>query len=138
MESRVDCSRGITLIELLVVLVIVAILTAIAIPRYTQVRDRARLSAAESELYQAMRGLWLYQTENDSLHYPETAMITNHDQLRRVVHDYIGLIPNTSNSNFVFVSYAADDTSFTIIARAKDSNRTTLTGGIDGITRSAP
>ncbi|MFO7768466.1 MAG: prepilin-type N-terminal cleavage/methylation domain-containing protein [bacterium] len=138
MERRIDPAGGMTLIELLVVLVIVAVLTAIAIPRYSTIKDRARISAAETDLYQAMRGLWLYQTENDSLHHPETDMITNHQQLRQVVRDYIGLIPNEENSNFVFVSYAADDTSFTIVARAKDSRSTILTGSMDGITRTVP
>lgn len=138
MPRRSDPTSGMTLIELLIVLVIVAILSAIAIPRYATIKDRAKVSAAESDLYQAMRGIWLYQTENDSLHYPETDMITDHVQLRQVVRDYIGLIPSQENSNFEFISYAADDTSFVLVARAKDSKRTILTGGIGGITRTVP
>ena len=138
MRRHTDTTSGMTLIELLIVLVILAILTAIALPRYGAIRDRAKISTAESDLYPAMRGIWLYQTENDSLHYPETGMITSHQELRQVVRDYVGLIPNEENSNFVFVSYAADDTSFTIVARAKDSSRTILTGGVGGITRTVP
>ena len=42
--------KGFTLIELLVVMIILAILTAIAIPSYLSFRDRANNSAAGADL----------------------------------------------------------------------------------------
>lgn len=42
--------RGVTLIELAVVIVIIGVLAAIAIPRFWRVRERAYLSAIESDM----------------------------------------------------------------------------------------
>jgi prepilin-type N-terminal cleavage/methylation domain-containing protein len=42
--------RGVTLIELAVVIVVIGIIAAIALPRFLRVRERAYLSAIESDL----------------------------------------------------------------------------------------
>ena len=59
-----------TLNELQVVLIIVGILAAVAIPRFNNMINRGRISAAEQELKHATNGLWFYKTENDSLSFP--------------------------------------------------------------------
>ena len=46
LRKRLRSQKGFTLIELLVVMIILAILTAIAIPSYLSFRDRANKSAA--------------------------------------------------------------------------------------------
>jgi prepilin-type N-terminal cleavage/methylation domain-containing protein len=57
--------KGFTLIELLIVVVIIGILAAIAIPRFGQTRERAFISAMQSDLRQVMNSQELfYQTNN--------------------------------------------------------------------------
>src|SRR2546425_4565373 len=55
---------GFTLIELLVVMIILAILTAIAIPSYLSFRDRANNSAAGADLRAAIPSVEAYFSDN--------------------------------------------------------------------------
>jgi type IV pilus assembly protein PilA len=54
LRKRLRNEKGFTLIELLVVMIILAILTAIAIPSYLSFRDRANKSAAAADLRAAI------------------------------------------------------------------------------------
>ncbi|HEY7690737.1 MAG TPA: prepilin-type N-terminal cleavage/methylation domain-containing protein [Gaiellaceae bacterium] len=54
LRKRLRSEKGFTLIELLVVMIILAILTAIAIPSYLSFRDRANKSAAGADLRAAI------------------------------------------------------------------------------------
>ena len=54
LRKRLRSEKGFTLIELLVVMIILAILTAIAIPSYLSFRDRANKSAAGADLRSAI------------------------------------------------------------------------------------
>jgi general secretion pathway protein G len=64
-----DC--GFTLVELLIVIIILAILTAIAIPSYAIFSDRARETATESEMSNIARALEIYIAEKYA--YPAEA-----------------------------------------------------------------
>jgi type IV pilus assembly protein PilA len=57
--------KGFTLIELLIVVVIIGILAAIAIPRFGETRDRAFVSAMQSDLNQARTAQEMYYQDND-------------------------------------------------------------------------
>jgi len=120
-------SSGFTLIELLISLVIVALLASVAIPRFRNMASKAKVSAAEQELDQAVQGLWYYRTENDSTAFPPSSMIGSYEDLRATISDYIGWPPEESHASFTFVSYTGADTGFSLSARARDSDRTLLT-----------
>lgn len=60
--------KGFTLIELLIVVVIIGILAAIAIPKFAQTKDRAKVAAARSEVRNLMTAAEGYFS--DSQVYP--------------------------------------------------------------------
>ncbi len=60
LRKRLRSQKGFTLIELLVVMIILAILTAIAIPSYLSFRDRANNSAAGADLRAAIPSVEAY------------------------------------------------------------------------------
>jgi prepilin-type N-terminal cleavage/methylation domain-containing protein len=128
-------TAGMTLIELLIVLVIVSVLSAVAVPQFRGMVDRARISTAEHSVQQASRGIWFYQTENDSLSFPDSDMINSYSDLQDVVREYIGNLPEEDDADFTFISYSASDTSFTLVASAKDRDATVITCTNLGITR---
>ena len=121
-------NAGMTLIEILVVLVIISILSAVAIPQFRGMIDRTKVSTAEHSLQQAMRGIWFYQTQNDSLCFPNSDLINSYSDLADVVREYIGSLPEEDAADFRFISYSATDTSFILVAWAKDRDETVITG----------
>ena len=64
LRKRLRSEKGFTLIELLVVMIILAILTAIAIPSYLSFRDRANKSAAAADLRAALPSVEAYAADN--------------------------------------------------------------------------
>jgi general secretion pathway protein G len=72
-------ARGFTLIELLLVLVILAVLAAVVVPKFTGRSDDARNAAAKSDI--ASYDLSLDQFEVDNGHYP-----TNDEGLAALVN----------------------------------------------------
>src|SRR4030042_3480961 len=61
--------KGFTLVELMIVIIILAVLTAIAIPSYMVLRDRARRAAAQSELKNIATAMEMYNADEDT--YPD-------------------------------------------------------------------
>ena len=76
-------NKGFTVIELLIVVVIIAILAAIAIPKFSATRERTYFAAMESdlknlasqqEIYYA--DAYAYTTDTDALAYRNSAGVT--------------------------------------------------------------
>lgn len=59
-------NRGFTLIELLIVVVIIGILAAIAIPKFTSTREKAFVSAMKSDLRNMQSAQEIYFSDNFS------------------------------------------------------------------------
>ena len=64
LRKRLRSEKGFTLIELLVVMIILAILTAIAIPSYLSFKDRANNSAAGADVRSIIPSVESYFSDN--------------------------------------------------------------------------
>lgn len=68
--------KGFTLIELLIVVVIIGILAAIAIPKFSSTREKAYVSAMQSDLRNLQTAQEIYYSEKD-FQYVTTGVITS-------------------------------------------------------------
>ena len=64
--------EGFTLIELLIVVVIIGILAAIALPKFGETRERAYLSAMQSDLRNLQTEMEMYYADNTANPYSYT------------------------------------------------------------------
>ena len=69
--------KGFTLIELLIVVVIIGILAAIAIPRFGETRDRAFISAMQSDLNQVRTAQEMFYEDNSFVYADALADLTD-------------------------------------------------------------
>lgn len=94
--------KGFTLVELMVVIIILAVLTAIAVPSYMALRNRARVAAAQSEMQNIATALELYNADNDA--YPLTAAYP-----AALQPNYMTIVPTTDPwgvNSYTYVSAA--------------------------------
>jgi|SRR5581483_1192700 len=81
LRKRLRSEKGFTLIELLVVMIILAILTAIAIPSYLSFRDRANKSAAGADLRSAIPSVEAFFSDHGTYSgMTATALQASYDQ----------------------------------------------------------
>ena len=81
MQNSSECSNGFTLIEILLVVVIIGILVAVVMPRFTGRTQEAQLSAAKSSIANISLALDLYEVDNGT--YPSSlqSLITKGSEL---------------------------------------------------------
>ena len=81
LRKRLRSEKGFTLIELLVVMIILAILTAIAIPSYLSFKDRANKSAAGADVRSIIPSVESYFSDNGTYSGMTVSNLkTNYDQ----------------------------------------------------------
>ncbi len=114
--------KGFTLIELLIVIIILAVLSAIAIPSYLSMRDRAREAGTEAEMANIATALELYNADQGN--YPASA------SWNKDLQDggYMTVVPLNDKWGVKYV-YALTDTTYTLTSYGKDKK----TGGNDDI-----
>src|SRR4030043_2457474 len=104
--------KGFTLVELMVVIIILAVLTAIAVPSYMALRNRARTAAAQSEMKNIATALELHSTDLDA--YPLTAVYPD-----AIEPEYMTVVPDNDPWGNAYV-YASAGATYTLTSFGPD------------------
>lgn len=100
---------GFTLIELILVIAVIGILASIAVPRYTNVKDKADLTVIKTDLRNIQTLLEIYALENEN-QYPlqtefENINFINNDNYIYKINDnkYLVYYYKAINSKFYYI-----------------------------------
>ena len=108
--------EGFSLIELVVVIAVLAILSAVAIPSFTNVQANARASAVQNGLVNGLKECFVLQAENSRTQFGDTATFSSINAFRGfTLQQKTGA--NGGNTCFAATAAAADnnqDSNFTI------------------------
>ncbi len=129
--------KGFTLVELMVVIIILAVLTAIAIPSYMALRNRARIQATRSEMQNIGTAIAIY--EADTSGFPATGLAALTSALETTPAGaegpYMANVPQTDAwgvlpaNAYVYVLVAAGGVSYTLTSSAGGGTAIVLTDG---------
>jgi prepilin-type N-terminal cleavage/methylation domain-containing protein len=126
-SDRCTPSKGFTLLELLVVVAIIGALAAIAIPVYSNYVDKAQVAVAFSTLDAIRKDFEFYHI--DYHEYPPAPLdfTTGVDGAGQTA--FSSLLLDQINNDLTLVSYvtALNNSTYTLVANAKDKKQTVLT-----------
>jgi general secretion pathway protein G len=124
LNTRARHPSGFTLIELLLVMVILAILAAVVVPKFTGQGEKAKLSAAKSDIASYKVAISAFEVENSRFPTQEeglSALVNKpadcdnwkHPYVEQVKkdpwgHDYVYRIPGTAGKDFDLFSMGPD------------------------------
>jgi type II secretory pathway pseudopilin PulG len=116
--------RGYTLIELMVIISIIFILTAMAIPSFESIRDKAAIHKAKGAMQHLRVAQKLYQQNHSLMYYADsTDDLIIYTSITNILRNFDGE-PTSLSIN---VLNEEEGKGYTITASAKDSNKTPVT-----------
>ena len=120
-------AKGFTLIELLVVVAIIGVLAGIAIPAYNSYVDKARKTVAISTLDTVRKDFELYHIDHQEYPPKPIDFVTGIDNSGRTA--FSATLLDQTNKDLTLVSYntATNNSTYTLIAKAKDKDQTEIT-----------
>ena len=87
--------KGFTLIELLIVVVIIGILTAIAIPKFANTKEKAYIASMKSDLRNLITAQEAYFSDNNSTYAASTTALGTTYKASSGVNVTFGTVTNT-------------------------------------------
>ena len=119
LRTRMRSQKGFTLIELLVVMIILAILTAIAIPSYLSFKDRANNAAAGADLRAAIPSVEAYFSDTGAYDGMTAAKLkASYDQS---IDPSIILVKTAAGTTYCVQATSPNDTTKTAFKNGPDA-----------------
>jgi len=124
-------NHGFTIVELLIVVVVIAILAAITIVAYNGIQQRARTSAAQSELSSAIKKLEAYRYNGISNErYPADLATADVKSSNNVTFNYY---PNVTSNAYCLEAVSGTLTYVTTsLTKSSDTGTCSVTNGLVG------
>ncbi len=128
-RHRRSALPGFTLIELLLVLVILAILAAVVVPKFTGRTEQARQSAAKADIASLKVALSVFET--DTGRFPTTeegmqALVDKPPELQGWQHSYVEKVPNDPWGHpYIYRCPGAGNKDFDVVSSGPDGREGT-------------
>lgn len=120
LRDRIKLQEGFTLIELAIATLIIGIVVAVAVPQYSQFKNRANDAVTQSHLhkvFQACQEFWTFNSSNNPCllttvsnkeygFIPSAAVkVTIESNVKNTEYDFSATASHTSSSNIFVIDY---------------------------------